>query len=200
MRRICCALALLLACSLCVAQPTTRLTVNQFLDGLLSMSAEKCQNRDDAPAKRYESQGRAVEAYAIRSGEKTICECVPNRIKNLRSNISSSDRDRVVSQAEFTTQYMPDIVNLCAAAQLRSAYGDGCVDRFNGKVSDAKTFCPCMSSKLQAVSDAEIAEIGGASADYLPLAAEAQRKGLPAPVKPQALVRFGAIEMSCRKK
>lgn len=199
MRRLSCSLAVLLACFFSIAQAQTRISVNQFLDGLLSMSASKCQNRDDALARQYESQGRIAEAHSIRSAEKMLCECMPARVKRLRSNLPPADRNRPVSEVEFTTRYMPDIVNACAGSQLRSTYGDGCADRFNGRVSNAATYCSCMSSKLREISDAEAAEIGSASADYLPLAAAAQKQGLSAPTKPPALERFGVIEMNCRK-
>lgn len=94
---------------------------------------------------------------------------------------------------------MPDVVNACASAQLRSTYGDGCADRFNGRIANAGAYCSCMSSKLADISDAEIAEIGRASSEYVPLAAEAEKVGRSAPVKPLALEKFGAFEMSCRR-
>jgi len=200
MRKLVLSLVLALGSTLSSVQAETRLTVDQFITGLVSMSAAKCQNSDDRLAKQYESQGRKAEAHSIRSAEKMICECMPARAKSLRSSLSSTDRGRAVSEAEFTNRYMPEIVNACSAAQLRLTYGEGCGDRFTGRIPHAEKYCSCMSNKLTAVSDAEIAEIAIASADYIPLAAKAQKGGLPAPAKPPALERFGAIETSCRIK
>ena len=140
MRRIVFSLVLGLGCTLSVAQSETRLTVDQFIAGLVSMSAAKCQNPDDRLAKQYESQGRKAEAHSIRSAEKMICECMPARAKNLRSSLSPTDRGRAVSEAEFTSRYMPGIVNACAAAQLRSTYGEGCSDRFTGRIPQAEKY------------------------------------------------------------
>lgn len=177
------------------AQPAG--TVDQFLSGLLSMSSTQCQGNGEAQAKLYESNGKLAEAHSIRSAEKMLCECMPEQIKEVRAKLSKMEKSHRISEAEFSKVYLPAVMNTCVGEQFRSTYGSGCAERFARFTTKSGPFCSCMSRRLSTVTDAEVAVIGKASADYLPLAAEAKRRGQPAPEKPAALQAFGAIEASC---
>lgn len=193
-------LAVAAASFLSSAQAQTRATVDQFLSGLLSISGERCQNKDDAQAKQYESQGRLAEAHSIRSAEKMICECMPARVRELRVSLPKEEANRNLSEAEFGAKYTPKVINKCAADQLRSTYGEGCAGRFAKLRINSEKYCSCMFGKFTAKPDEEIAEIASASADYIPKAADAKKRGLPQPERPAAIKLFTAVEASCMKE
>jgi len=156
------------------------------------MSSGQCQGGGEAQAKVYESNGQLAEAHSIRGAVKMLCECMPEKIGEMRKILSKAEKRRRVSEAEFSKNYLPAAMNPCVGAQLRSTYGSGCAERFGRFTSKSANFCSCMSRKLAEVPDAEIADVGKASADYLPAVAEAKKRGQPAPEKPAALQAFGA--------
>ncbi|MEY4560949.1 MAG: hypothetical protein RLZZ618_226 [Pseudomonadota bacterium] len=129
-----------------------------------------------------------------------MCECFPGEIRQLRASLSREDLSRPVSQTEFATKYMPRLINKCAANQLRSAYGDGCKERFASSARNSEKFCACMFDRIKEIPEENFFEIGLAMADYLSEAATAKERGLPAPAQPAALNQFSAIDASCKKE
>ena len=192
--------ALTIACLSLSSNAQTIGTVDAFYSGFLTISSGQCQGKGEAQAKLYESNGQLAEAHSIRVAEKMICECIPAKIREIRATLSKAEKSRRISEADFSKNYLPAAMNPCVGAQLRSTYGNGCAERFARFTSKSASFCSCMSRKLAEVSDAEIADVGRASADYLPAVAEAKKRGQPAPEKPASLQAFGAIEASCMKE
>jgi len=125
---------------------------------------------------------------------------MPAKITEIRKNLSKAEKSRRISEADFSKNYLPAAMNPCVGEQLRSTYGSGCAERFARFTSKSASFCSCMSRKLAEVPDAEISDVGRASADYLPAVADAKRRGQPEPEKPAVLQAFGAIEASCMKE
>jgi hypothetical protein len=179
----------------------TTATVDQFLNGFLAMSKTQCsRSGTDSLAKQYEDQGRKAEAHSMRSAEKSVCSCMPERVRWLQSTLTKEERSTKLSEAEFTKKFLPEIANKCAADQQRSTYGDGCADRLAKFRPNTEAYCSCMTSRLSELSDAELAQAGTDSADYAPRAAEAKRQGVSLPEQPPALKRMAAIDSSCAKK
>lgn len=172
-------------------------TVDELFSGFLSVSSGQCQGGGEAQAKLYESKGQLAEAHSIRGAVTMLCECVPAKIREIRKTLSKAERSRRISEADFSKDYLPAVMNPCVGAQLRSTYGSGCAERFARFTAKSASFCSCMSRKLAEIPDAEIADVSKGSADYLPAVAEAKKRGQPEPEKPAALRAFGAIESSC---
>jgi hypothetical protein len=195
-------LALLFALSghLSPVQAQTTATVDQFLNSFISISRSKCSGGGaESLATTYEQQGRKAEAHSIRSGEKSICSCMPERVRWLQSTLSKEERARKLSEAEFTTKYLPEIAYKCGADQLKSTYGEGCADRFAKLRPNSDAYCSCMSRQLSEISDADLGQLASDSADYAPLAMEAKKRGAPPPERPPALKRFASLDSSCAK-
>jgi len=181
-------------------QADTVVTVDQFLNSYLSVAQAQCSKRDDSLAQQYENQGKKAEAHSIRSAAKTVCSCGPERARLLQSILSKEEKATKLSEADFTKKYLPQIVNKCAADQLKSTYADGCTDRFGKLRSNPDSYCSCMSHRLNELSDTELAQLGNDSSDWAPRAAEAMKRGLPLPEQPPTLKRFASIDASCRKQ
>ena len=191
-----CALLIALLPAIAGAQSST---VDQILDGLADISRSKCQNRG-ALEEEFKAQGKIGEARGIRLAEKNFCECVPAQIDSLRASLPQQAREQRMTEPEFQAQYMPRIVNRCAAEQMRANYADGCGEQFAASQRDAPAYCGCMHRAVSQLSDAEIAQIGLESSEYMPRAAEAKKRGEPAPEQPAGLKRFAALHASCTAK
>jgi len=168
----------------------------QFINGLLSVSEAQCAKRGWL-VREYERQGKAAEAYSTKNAEITICDCIPAQAKNVRDSLSKADRTSKISESAFTSKFMPQIVNKCTAEQLRSTYAEGCSERFSKIKLNSAKYCSCMSSHLTVMSDGEATQLGQESATYIPLAADAKKKGLPQPEQPPTFKRFMAKESLC---
>jgi len=174
-------------------------TVDRFLSDTTSISELKCQNRG-ALEKEFKAQGKTAEARSVRLAEVMICECMPAQVKALRATLSQQALQQRMTETEFETQYTPQIVNKCAAEQLRATYGEGCSEQFAALRKNSAAYCGCMQQSLSGLSDSDIAQIGSESSEYVPRAAEAKRRGDPLPEQPRNLKRFSALEVACRQK
>jgi hypothetical protein len=171
-------------------------TTNQFINDILSTAESKCAVRGELE-KKYEAQGKKAEAYSVKNAEKMICECMPNQARKVKSSLSKFQGEAKITETQFMKKYMPEIVNKCAAEQLRSTYADGCSERFAIIKKNSENYCTCMSRYLGEIPDAEATKIGMESANYLPLAADAKKRGLPPPEKPPLIKSFMEKEASC---
>lgn len=174
-------------------------TLDQILDGLSDISRSKCQNRG-ALEQEFKAQGKIGEARGIRLAEKNFCECVPAQIDALRASLPQQAREQRMTEPEFQAQYMPRIVNKCAAEQMRATYADGCSEQFAAAQRNAPAYCDCMHRAVSQLSEADIAQIGLESSEYLPRAAEAKRRGEPPSEQPAGLKRFASLHASCTAK
>jgi hypothetical protein len=174
-------------------------TVGRFLSDTASIAEVKCRDRG-ALERKYKEQGKMAEARSVKLAETMICDCMPNQVEELRASLSASALQQQMTEAEFQSQYAPRIVNKCAAEQLRSTYGEGCGEAFATRLKNSTAYCECMYQSLSRLPDSDIARIGSESADYVPRAAEAQRRGEPIPEQPPNLKRFSAVDAACRAK
>jgi hypothetical protein len=172
-------------------------TVDQFFESMHKFSVSKCSNQGEEMAKRYEAQGQKIEAYAMRSGERIICECLPAGLKKMQASIPRPQRGAKIAEGEFGKKYFLPVVNQCAAASLRETYIGGCAERYATYKPRSANYCACMSRTLNDFSDSELAEAGTANADYAPAAVEAKKRGLPLPEKPMLLQRLEKVDSAC---
>lgn len=171
-------------------------TVDQFLSSLSSLSTSKCRNRG-ALAEEFEAQGKAAEARSVRQVETSLCECMPAQLQTLRASLTTKELQRRVTESEFQARYVPRIINKCAAGQLRSTFGDGCSALLAKFRTNSAAYCRCMLDTVSKLSDAEAAQIGKESSEYIPLAAEAKERGEQMPERPPGLRRFAGMEAAC---
>jgi len=173
--------------------------VDRLLNDIVSIADLKCRDRG-ALERQYKEQGKVAEARSMKLAETMICDCMPNRVKELRASLSVSALQEQMTETEFQNQYGPQITNKCVAEQLRSTYGEGCADALPGRPTDSAAYCECMYKPLSRLPDSDLAQIASESADYVPAAAEAQRRGAPMPEQPPNLKRFFAVDAACRAR
>jgi hypothetical protein len=126
------------------------------------------------------------------------CTCMPERARQVRADLKPEVRDAPITDAAFTQRYAPDIAYHCAAKMARRMYGDDCAQLPAAeKASDS--YCPCMKGLVYSMSDADVAQVGLQSADWIPRAAEAKKAGQSEPEKPPLLSQFLEKEVACRK-
>lgn len=174
-------------------------TTEIILQGLLSMSASKCASRGEL-VKEYEAQGKSFEAELVKLAEKNLCECVPEEINKAQKSLSLMELKEGISEQEFSKKYRSKIFDVCVAKQFRSTYGSSCGVLFSKTKKNSEKYCSCMSKGIESISDSVIYQIGIESSRHIPIAAEAQRKGLSAPPQPPALERFTSMDISCSSK
>lgn len=172
-------------------------TVDRFFYDMISTAATKCQDRG-ALERKFAEQGKMAEARSIKLAETMICDCMPTQVKALRASLPKSTLQQKITGIEFQNQYGPQIVNKCAAEQIKLTYGEGCAEAFNVSIKDSAAYCGCMNESLSRLPDSQLARIGSESADYIPRAAEAKKRGAPAPEQSPALQQFFAIDAACR--
>lgn len=174
-------------------------TVDQFIDGMLSISVSRCSRRGDL-SRDYDRQGKPAEADAARNGEIMICDCFPSRLRKLRTELSRQERSTRMTEAEFSGRYMSRIFAPCTGQGLRRTYSEGCTDRFRQSKQNAASYCACMKQEVERFTDLEAMELGRESADYMPLAADAKKQGRPIPDQPPLLRRMTDIDAMCSGK
>ncbi len=176
------------------------MSADEFFRGYLSFSQTTCSAdaAKAAEAKKGESQDIHL-AYALKSGHKTICECVPARVRHLRATLPRTELDAKLSQNQLAAKYMPTIVNPCAAEQFKLTYSDadGCADRFVGMKPNPAKFCACMFNHVSKMNDVDIARTGTLVSSYLTLAADAKRRGAAVPMQPAAVKQFTETDAVC---
>ena len=189
----------LFACAAGASAPDTA-TVEQFVEGILTLTASQCAQMDDSLVRQFEREGKAVEAYQMRSGMHMLCTCIPEQLRDLQKKLPNEMKDERLTQAEFADKHYSRALGACAAEQQRATYGGDCSNRYSKVVPNAATYCACMSGGLQGFSEAELVQVGNEASDWVPRAAEAKKRGLAAPEQSPLLARYLGLESSCRSK
>lgn len=174
----------------------TYTTADKAFQGFLAISESGCSNLKQL-IEKYEAQGEAGNADAVRGSAGNVCECIPGQIKKIRSTLPDEELQKKISESEFLKKYKPTIIDKCAADQLRLTFSEGCSKRFEKAKSNSKAYCECMTFFVNQLSDSEIAQIGIDSSKQLPMAAEAQKNNLPPPEPPPLLKQFNSRESYC---
>ncbi|MGL5003368.1 MAG: hypothetical protein ACRDAM_10560 [Casimicrobium sp.] len=177
-----------------VAAPPS--TVDEFLRGYQSFSRSKCAEASNS-SKKENLDIRT--AYALKSGHRNICECVPARVSQLRASLSPAERNAKLTAHELSEMFIPRIMEPCAAEQLRLTYSDadGCTERFAGLKANSAKYCACMFKHANDMSDKDAMHLGLESSNYTTLAAEAKRRGAAAPPQSTKLKQLFAKDIAC---
>lgn len=172
-------------------------TVSQALRSVMTISAQKCPGlKADLDKAR---QTEKPDMFATLAGTyRSVCICTPARIKTFRTSLSAGDLAAPFSRSDLQHRYNTEVTGQCAIEQLRTLYGSSCSQLFASRLPDSAKYCQCMSEQLSKLSARAAAALGLAYSDYLPAAADAKQKGLPAPVPAPILKKFLADERACR--
>jgi hypothetical protein len=187
---------LLLCCPFAHAQEEIRL--RNALSGLAAMSNTTCP-RMQKNMDRAEAEGTVRDDMA--AVYQNLCVCVPAQIDALRSSLSPAELQAMVTEEKLKSLLLDRVMGKCAAELVRTLYtGAACVKRAAAVRPQTESYCKCMSERLATVPDREQAEMGIAASEYVPLAADAEKKGLPAPEPPPMMKKFRDIEQACSGK
>lgn len=174
-----------------------------YLTGFNRLAALQCDSMQKtlaAESKATDAEGKRREAVAGRSFTDMICSCMPERVTGLLGSLPPAELTTQLSEAEFNAAYnMPKIVQPCAARMMRKMYGEDCPDLAAGSGLNVERYCGCMSTLVNGMSEAEIAELGLISSDYLPKVAQAKKSGNRPPDPPPLFAKFAESEGVCRK-
>jgi hypothetical protein len=165
---------------------------------LATMQCDRRRAEMERDAEQASAAGRLQQAYEMLRMRDLLCTCMPERARQLRTEMPKEERDTPITEEEFTQRYTPAIVHPCAASMARRMYGDDCA-KLSMAANAGESYCPCMQSLLQSMSDAEVAQVGLDSADWAPRAAQAKKTGQSEPEKPPMLRQFMEKEVACRK-
>jgi hypothetical protein len=165
---------------------------------LATMQCDQRRSDMERSAAEASAAGKLHEASEILRTRDLICTCMPERARQLRTEMPKDERDTPITEEEFTQRYTPAIVNPCAAGAARRMYGEDC-GKLSKPANAGEGYCSCMHGLVTSMSDAELAQMGLDTADWAPRAAAAKKAGQGEPEKPPMLRQFMEKESACRK-
>jgi len=175
-----------------------RMPLGATFDGLLQMSQMKCAESGDRQAEELEKQGKKAEAYTMRSARKTICVCMPAKIRQLKTTLPPEKLAEMLTEDEIKTTYMMKIMGSCAGEMMIDSFSGDCGARFGATTKLPPKYCSCMQNAFRKFSDVELAQLGLDNAEWTPRAAEAKKSGAPEPEMTPLLKRMKAVDTACR--
>jgi hypothetical protein len=183
--------------SACAAEPIG--SVDGFINGLLYQSNAKCTANRGLAAREYQKQGKLLDAYQEEQAAKMMCDCLPSHAKALQARLPESERAVRMPESAFSKKYMTEILNQCSAEQAQSLYAGACAERYAGLVPNSAKFCSCMDAFTRQLSGAQAAQLGVESSDYMPLAANATKRGEVIPAPPPLLKSMMDSQKACAR-
>jgi hypothetical protein len=139
-----------------------------------------------------------LTGYNLKDAVQSLCVCLPEKAQAFRSTLTTEDLARELTAEEFLGLFNPPVIDKCAAEQMQSMYGEDCRKRFRKTDLDVPKYCACMKEVTSGYSEATSAEIAAAASEYLPMAAEAEQKGEPAPTRPPILEAYYQADQGCK--
>lgn len=191
------ATAALLALAPALSQAQGTISAENLLTGFISTMQSRCPILDREIAQATDP----VIVDSLKGARQSLCVCVPRKATEILRGLSAKQRQEQLSQDQIKQRWLPRIFGRCAVQQLQAPYSPAeCTARFSKTIHNSKKFCQCMSAKIAVLSDSDAFVIGLQSANYLPLAAAAAKKGQPRPEAPQPLKQFLADGTACRTR
>jgi len=141
-----------------------------------------------------------LTGYNLKDAVQSLCVCLPQKTQAFRGTLSAEELARPIAEEEFLKVFSPAVIDRCAAEQMHSMYGEECRKRFRKAGIDTAHYCACMNEVVSGYSDASAAAIAAAASDYLPQAAEAEKKGEPAPPRPTILEAYFQADQGCKSR
>jgi hypothetical protein len=182
---------------------TSKMPISVLIEQMEQIAKTKCNRLRENNGSVSEGSQSSLEpqlVYAARSSDFLICGCMPDRVRELRAGLSPAERDAAVDAGEFASRYfMPKVIQPCIGSMARKTYGEDCPQLAASLKVSAEKFCPCMQSEVAQLTEAELVQLGLESADYVALAAQAQKEGRNPPPAPPLFKRFTAKQAACAK-
>ncbi len=176
-------------------QSSTRGMLNYYA----SMVEDQCARA--IPEMEQAAQGDQKRLEAARKFEKYVCQCHPQKTRELIAKLSEQQlAEQISDEAEYLALTKPAILAPCAGEMLRSTFGgESCeaMKSMPGVKLDVDVACPCMRQELPAYSDEDAMALGLEFANYIPALNEALKAGKPPPARSALLTRFGASMKKC---
>lgn len=141
-----------------------------------------------------------LTGYNLKDAVQSLCVCMPAHAEAFRNTLSPEDLARDITAEEFLQRFNPAVIDKCAAEQMQAMYGEECPQRFKKRGMNVRQYCACMKDTVSRYTEAETAAIAAAASEYLPLAAEAEKNGDPAPLRPPILEGYYQADLACKKK
>ena len=146
----------------------------------------------------FKAKSEPLTAYTLKDAVQSLCVCMPERTQALLSTLSAEELARPVAAEEFLGLFNPAVIDKCAAEQMHAMYGEQCRERFKRAGIDVPGYCACMKEVVSGYSDAMTAAIAAAASDYLPVAAQAEKKRAPIPPRPPILEAYYQADQGCK--
>ena len=178
------------------ASDENKMILNDMIQTISKQTSASCENLKKLFSE-YKNKGFLVQADAISGAMKNVCECMPEKINNLKVSATTKELNKQITPAAFLNEYKPVLIDQCAAVQFKYGFTEGCQKRFATVKRDSESYCGCMESYINQQPDSLIAKISTESADYIPKAANAKKHGKPLPSKPALLETFMDQEAKC---
>ncbi|TDM09656.1 MAG: hypothetical protein C4K60_10605 [Ideonella sp. MAG2] len=175
-----------------------RATPDQFFSAFAQRHETQCKQRGELE-RRYLHRGELVAAYAAKSAEVSLCDCMPQGLSALQKSLSKTTRETPVPLTEFAQKYLIPTSARCSAEGLHASYSlsEGCAQRHKSQFANPEGFCQCMQSAISALSDMEVYQSGQEGADFSEAYQKAKREGVPPPDPPEALKKLQAMGERC---
>lgn len=139
-----------------------------------------------------------LTGYTLEDAVQSLCVCLPAKTRELTKSLAPEELARTVTAEEFLRVFNSSVIDKCSAEQMKSMYGEQCRRRFRKSSVDVAKYCACMKEVVSGYSEATTAAIAAAAGDYLPMAAEAEKKGEPVPARPPILEAYYQADQGCK--
>ena len=141
-----------------------------------------------------------LTGYNLKDAVQSLCVCLPEKAQALTDTLTREDLAREIDEDEFLRLMGPAVTDKCAAEQMHAMYGEDCRKRFRKAGLDAPKYCACMKEVVSTYPEATSGGIAAAASEYLPLAAEAEKRGDPVPSRPPVLEAYYQADQGCKSR
>jgi len=148
----------------------------------------------------FKMRADPLTGYNLKDAVQSLCHCLPEKTQAFRGTLTAEELARPVTAEDYVARFNPAVIDKCAAEQMRNMYGEECHKRFRKSGVDEAAYCACMKDVVNGYSDDTAAAIAAAAADYLPQAAEAEKSGQFAPVRPAVLESYFQADQRCKTR
>jgi hypothetical protein len=141
-----------------------------------------------------------LTGYNLKDAVQSLCVCLPEKTQAFRGTLSAEELARPIAEEEFPRSSAPPSSTGARPNRCTRCTGEECRKRFRKAGIDTSHYCACMNEVVSGYSDASAAAIAAAASDYLPQAAEAEKKGEPAPPRPTILEAYFQADQGCKSR
>jgi hypothetical protein len=193
-------LLLLLPCGAMAAEP--RHALSAFLGGAAAENQAACARADAASTESTDVRPELREAVrrSMQGLRQAVCQCMPARMDGWRATLTPAELNSALTPSHFSERFQERVSDPCMAEMARAEYGEGCIERYQGRVKNSTAFCPCMAMYMAAMPDGEVRRMGLEADEWGVKYRQAQAKGQPAPAFPPLLQSYRKETETCKAR